>query len=88
MIIGSGLVGLDAAYGLLEQKKEITVVEMAERILPIQLDEKGAAEYQKRFEKAGCRFCLGRKGADTVTNERARSPMWSWITARNWNATW
>ena len=70
VIIGSGLVGLDAAYGLLEQKKEITVVEMAERILPIQLDEKGAEEYQKRFEKAGCRFCLGRKGADTVTNEK------------------
>ena len=70
VIIGSGLVGLDAAYGLLEQKKEITIVEMAERILPIQLDEKGAAEYQKRFEKAGCRFCLGRKGADTVTNEK------------------
>ncbi len=70
VIIGSGLVGLDAAYGLLEQKKEITVVEMAERILPIQLDKKGAAEYQKRFEKAGCRFCLGRKGADTVTNEK------------------
>ena len=70
VIIGSGLVGLDAAYGLLEQKKEITVVEMAERILPIQLDEKGAAEYQKRFEKAGCRFCLGRKGADTLTNEK------------------
>lgn len=69
VIIGSGLVGLDAAYGLLEQKKEITVVEMAERILPIQMDEKGAAEYQKRFEKAGCRFCLGRKGADTITNE-------------------
>ena len=70
VIIGSVLVGLDAAYGLLEQKKEITVVEMAERILPIQLDEKGAAEYQKRFEKAGCRFCLGRKGADTLTNEK------------------
>ena len=70
VIIGSGLVGLDAAYGLLEQKKEITVVEMAERILPIQLDEKGAAEYQKRFENAGCRFCLGRKGADTVINEK------------------
>ena len=69
VIIGSGLVGLDAAYGLLEQKKEITVVEMAERILPIQMDEKGAAEYQKRFEQAGCRFCLGRKGADTITNE-------------------
>lgn len=69
VIIGSGLVGLDAAYGLMEQGKKITVVEMANRILPIQLDEKGAAEYQKRFEKAGCRFRLGRKGADTLCNE-------------------
>ena len=66
VIIGSGLVGLDAAYGLLEQGKEITIVEMADRILPIQLDEKGALEYQKRFEKAGCRFCLGRKGEDII----------------------
>lgn len=69
VIIGSGLVGLDAAYGLLEQKKSITIVEMANRILPIQLDEKGAAEYQKRFEEAGCQFRLGRKGADTICNE-------------------
>lgn len=69
VIIGSGLVGLDAAYGLLEQGKEITIVEMADRILPIQLDEKGALEYQKRFEKAGCRFCLGRKGEDTLLSE-------------------
>lgn len=69
VIIGSGLVGLDAAYGLLEQKKEIVIVEMAERILPIQLDETGAAQYQKLFEKAGCTFRLGRRGADTICNE-------------------
>ncbi len=70
VIIGSGLVGLDAASGLLEQGKKITIVEMAERILPIQLDEKGAFEYQKRFEKAGCQFRLGRKGSDTICNEK------------------
>lgn len=70
VIIGSGLVGLDAAYGLLEQKKEITVVEMADRILPIQLDEKGALEYQKRFEAAGCQFRLGKSGSDTICNEK------------------
>lgn len=69
VIIGSGLVGLDAAYGLLEQKKEIIIVEMAERILPVQLDATGAAQYQKLFENAGCQFRLGRKGADTICNE-------------------
>ena len=69
VIIGSGLVGLDAASGLLEQGKRVIIVEMAERILPIQLDEKGACEYQRRFEAAGCQFRLGRKGVDTVCND-------------------
>ena len=69
VIIGSGLVGLDAASGLLEQGKRVIIVEMAERILPIQLDEKGACEYQRRFEAAGCQFRLGRQGVDTVCND-------------------
>lgn len=58
LVIGSGLVGLDAAYGLLELGKEITVVEMAEQILPVQLDANGAKAYQERFEQAGMRQCL------------------------------
>ena len=69
VIIGSGLVGLDAAYGLMETGKKVSVVEMAEQILPIQLDKTGAFEYQKRFEKAGASFYLGRKAADTLMNE-------------------
>ncbi len=68
-IIGSGLVGLDAAYGLMETGKKVSIVEMAEQILPIQLDKTGALEYQKRFEKAGATFYLGRKAADTLMNQ-------------------
>ena len=49
VIIGSGLVGLDAAYGLMETGKKVSIVEMADQILPIQLDKTGALEYQKRF---------------------------------------
>ncbi len=66
LVIGSGLVGLDAAYGLLERGKEITIVEMADRILPVQLDAHGALGYQERFEKAGVRFVLGRKASQAV----------------------
>lgn len=69
VIIGSGLVGLDAAYGLMETGKKVSVVEMADQILPVQLDKTGAYEYQKRFEKAGAVFYLGRKAADTVMGE-------------------
>ena len=69
VIIGSGLVGLDAAYGLMETGKKVSIVEMADQILPVQLDKTAAFEYQKRFEVAGARFYLGRKAADTVMEE-------------------
>lgn len=69
VIIGSGLVGLDAAYGLMETGKKVSIVEMADQILPVQLDKTAAFEYQKRFEEAGARFYLGRKAADTVMEE-------------------
>ncbi|NCC44573.1 MAG: NAD(P)/FAD-dependent oxidoreductase [Clostridia bacterium] len=68
LVVGSGLVGLDAAYALLERKLDVTVVEMAERILPIQLDDTGAKAYQDLFEKAGCHFYLGKKASKTIMN--------------------
>lgn len=64
LVIGSGLVGLDAAYGLLERGMKLTVVEMADRILPVQLDAHAAAAYQTAFEKEGVRFLLGRKASE------------------------
>lgn len=66
VVIGAGLVGLAAAYALLEIKKDVTVVEMDSRILPLNLDERGSAAYQSRFKAAGCRFCLGRKITGTI----------------------
>lgn len=69
VIIGSGLVGLDAAYGLMETGKKVSIVEMADQILPVQLDKTAAFEYQKHFEEAGARFYLGRKAADTIMGE-------------------
>ena len=69
LIVGSGLVGMDAAYALLERGKQVTVVEMAERILPLQLDETAGAPYKRLFEAAGCRFILGKSASETVTDE-------------------
>ncbi|MDO4523233.1 MAG: FAD-dependent oxidoreductase [Eubacteriales bacterium] len=66
LIVGSGLVGMDAAYAFLEQKKQVTVVEMADRILPIQLDETAGNTYRKLFEAAGCHFIVSRKASATV----------------------
>ena len=56
----SGLVGFDAAPGLMETGKKVSVVEMAEQILPIQLDKTGAFVIRNVL-KAGASFYLGRK---------------------------
>ena len=65
LIVGSGLVGMDAAYAFLEQGKKVTVVEMADRILPIQLNETAGNTYRKLFEEHGCQFLLGKKASET-----------------------
>ena len=72
LIIGSGLVGLDAAYGLLERGRRVTIVEMAPQILPVQLDAHGAQSYQELFEKAGVRFLLGRRASEAQCGEDGR----------------
>jgi len=53
VVLGAGLVGLDAAYGLLDMGKKPVIVEMADRILSVNLDSDAAAVYQAEFEKAG-----------------------------------
>lgn len=70
VIIGSGLVGLDAAYGYLERGMKISIVEMADHILPMQLDQTAAFAYQKAFEEHGCQFYLGKKASRTIINDK------------------
>lgn len=68
-VIGAGLVGLDAVYGILEAPggtdKEINVIEMASSVLAINLDAHAAEAYQKLFEKKGVAFHLSRKVVNT-----------------------
>lgn len=47
VILGAGLVGIDAAIGLMERGLKLSIVEMGDRILPIQLDKKAAHRYEK-----------------------------------------
>lgn len=53
VVLGAGLVGLDAAMALLERGLQVTIVEMANRMLPLQLDARASQNYQEAFEKAG-----------------------------------
>lgn len=67
LIIGAGLVGLDAAYALIEMGKKPTIIEMETRVLPLNLDPEAAGAYQKLFEDHGCVFRLGCRAIDTVS---------------------
>ena len=58
-IVGSGLVGLDAASALCHRGYEVGIAGMAGRVMPLQTDDHAASVYQKAFEKAGCTFYLG-----------------------------
>ncbi|WP_411682674.1 NAD(P)/FAD-dependent oxidoreductase [Clostridium thailandense] len=49
VILGAGLVGIDAAVALMERGIKTSIVEMGDRILPLQLDKNAASRYQKLF---------------------------------------
>lgn len=46
VVIGGGLVGMDAAAGLAEKGASVHLIEMADHILSLQLDKKSAAKYE------------------------------------------
>ena len=59
VVLGAGLVGIDAVSGLLHSDVHVTLIEMASRILPIQLDEYTAGVYEERFRENGVDIRLG-----------------------------
>lgn len=59
LIVGAGLIGLKCAEGIADRVSEITVCDLADRILSSILDEECAALMQKKLENHGLRFLLG-----------------------------
>lgn len=59
LIIGAGLIGLKCAEGLKERVKDITVCDLADRVLSSILDNECAAMMQDNLEKNGISFMLG-----------------------------
>lgn len=75
VVLGGGLLGLEAARGLLAHGLEVTVVEAAPHLMPQQLDPAGGDLLRRKLEALGLRVLLGRKtagltGADRVTGLR------------------
>jgi nitrite reductase (NADH) large subunit len=59
VVIGGGLLGLEAAYGLVKLGCAVTVVHLMDRLMERQLDARGAATLKRSLEAKGVRFALG-----------------------------
>ena len=59
LIIGAGLIGLKCLEGIKDRCASVTVVDLAEQILPSILDAEAAAIVQKHLEEQGAAFLLG-----------------------------
>ncbi len=59
LIVGAGLIGLKCAEGIYDRAGEITVCDLADRVLSSILDDECASVVQKHLEEKGIRFMLG-----------------------------
>ncbi len=68
-ILGAGLVGVDALAGLLDYDVNITLIEMGDRILPLQLDNYAANVYQERLKEEGVNFKFGVRAEKVIVDD-------------------
>jgi nitrite reductase (NADH) large subunit len=71
VLIGGGLLGLEAGNGLRKMGLKVKVVEFFPRLLPRQMDTEGAAVLQKMLEDMGFKFHLGAV-TKQITEARSR----------------
>ena len=69
LIVGAGLIGLKCAEGIYQRVSELTVIDLAPRILPNVLTEVPAAIIQKHIESKGVKFLLGDSVAQFEPNK-------------------
>ncbi|ELC8441677.1 NAD(P)/FAD-dependent oxidoreductase [Clostridium perfringens] len=69
VVLGAGLVGIDAIAGLVGKGLNVTLVEMGDRVLPIQLDKYASSKYEERFQEAGVSLKLGVRAEKVIVDE-------------------
>lgn len=69
IILGAGLVGVDAMAGLLDYDAKVTMIEMGDRILPLQLDHYAANVYIERLKEEGVDFRFNVKAEKVIVDE-------------------
>ncbi|MHB1215362.1 MAG: nitrite reductase large subunit NirB [Thiobacillus sp.] len=66
VVIGGGLLGLEAANGLMKRGMDVTVVHIGPWLMERQLDEPAARLLQKSLEEKGMKFLLQKQTAELV----------------------
>ena len=64
VVIGGGLLGLEAANGLMKQGMDVTVVHLLDALMERQLDKPASAMLKKSLEEKGMKFLM-----ETATDE-------------------
>ncbi|WP_051251864.1 NAD(P)/FAD-dependent oxidoreductase [Psychrilyobacter atlanticus] len=60
VVLGGGILGIEAANSLVNSGKDVTVIESADRLLHRQLDREGSDILQKTLEEKNIKFILGK----------------------------
>jgi len=72
VVIGGGLLGLEAANGLKLRGMDVTVVHINPWLMERQLDKVAAKMLQKSLEERGLKFLLEAQTAELIGNEQGR----------------
>lgn len=73
VVIGGGLLGLEAASGLARRGMQVTVVHVTDSLMNQQLDRQASALLKTALERKGIRILLGAQTAAIVGEERAQA---------------
>jgi nitrite reductase (NADH) large subunit len=74
VVIGGGLLGLEAANGLMKRGMQVTVVHVMPTLMERQLDEVAGKLLQKSLEERGLRFIMGGQTQALIGDRTAARP--------------
>ncbi|MFD5020948.1 nitrite reductase large subunit NirB [Paenibacillus sp. NPDC058367] len=69
-VIGGGLLGLEAAKGLLNLGMDVTVVHLMEDLMERQLDRNASSMLQAELERQGVKFAMGKQTIELSGEQR------------------
>jgi nitrite reductase (NADH) large subunit len=70
VVIGGGLLGLEAAYGLMRQGMQVTVVHLLDSLMERQLDKTASAMLKVSLEERGMNFLMEAQTAEILGDQQ------------------